>query len=118
MSDRNVIEPIYYATEQGRRPFQRWADSLDTHTRARVMLVLKRCADDPQRLATKGKPLGSGLYEIKLTFGAGYRVYYAITDRGGLVLLGGSDKSNQQREIENARERLADWRSRETDFNE
>ena len=107
-------EPIHYATERGQVPYQRWLASLDSRTLNRIKSAVTRCADNPQRLVTMAKSLGGGLHEIKLAAGAGYRVYYAITDRDQLILLGGSDKSNQQREIEHARERLADWRRRET----
>ena len=109
----SMLVPIYYTTEGGQTPYQRWLNRLDDTTAHRIMAGVKRCADDPQRLATKGKSLGGGLHEIRLPFGAGYRVYYTITHRDRLILLGGSDKSNQQREIEHARERLADWRRRE-----
>lgn len=44
----------------------------------------------------------------------GYRVYFAVSG-DNLVILGGSDKNRarQQREIDNAQERWAEWRSRQ-----
>lgn len=43
--------------------------------------------------------LTSGVCELKLDFGPGYRVYY--TERGGelIVLLAGGDKSTQREDI-------------------
>ena len=109
---RDPLTQINYATEQGREPFRHWLDQLAWDTRNRVRATVHRCANNPQLLDTKAKPLGDGLHEIRLHFGPGYRVYYTVVD-GHLVLFGGSDKGDQEREIENAHNRLADWRSRE-----
>lgn len=49
------------------------------------------------------KSLGGGLYEIRVTFGAGYRVYYTMVSGQIIVLICGGDKSTQQRDIEKAR---------------
>ena len=48
------------------------------------------------------RDLTDGVSELKIDFGAGYRVYY--TQRGDwlLLLLVGGDKSTQQRDIERA----------------
>tara|TARA_B100000614_G_scaffold235040_1_gene231520 strand:- start:103 stop:402 length:300 start_codon:yes stop_codon:yes gene_type:complete len=48
------------------------------------------------------KQLGSNLYELRLFFGPGFRIYYTI--RGGriVLLLAGGDKSSQQQDIEKA----------------
>jgi putative addiction module killer protein len=45
------------------------------------------------------QPVGGGVSEMRLHFGAGWRVYYTV--RGGevVVLLAGGSKSNQQADI-------------------
>lgn len=50
------------------------------------------------------KSLGAGLFELRIDYGPGYRLYYEV--RGGIVLLllAGGDKSSQQRDIARARE--------------
>jgi putative addiction module killer protein len=55
------------------------------------------------------KPVGSGIFELRLHFGPGYRIYYCRrTENGPLViLLVGGDKSTQQQDILLAR-KLAD----------
>ena len=50
------------------------------------------------------KALGADLYELRLFFGPGYRVYFG-EHRGRLILiLHGGDKSSQTRDIKKARD--------------
>lgn len=49
------------------------------------------------------KPLGDGVYELKLHFGSGYRVYFAEYDEIIVILLCGGDKSTQSKDIEIAK---------------
>jgi putative addiction module killer protein len=58
------------------------------------------------------KSLGEGLSELRLTFGAGYRVYLTFDGNTLVVLLSGGDKGSQKRDIKHARQFLADYRSR------
>jgi len=63
------------------------------------------------------KPVGKGVWELRLTYGPGYRVYY-LQDGGNLVLLlCGGDKSTQQADIDRAH-RLADEWQLEEDGND
>lgn len=50
-------------------------------------------------------PLGNRLWEIhkRFTFGPGYRVYFAEDGDTVVVVLGGGDKSSQNRDIEKAK---------------
>ncbi len=52
--------------------------------------------------------MGSGVSELRLTYGPGYRVYYVQRGAELIVLLGGGDKSTQQRDIERALELAAE----------
>lgn len=77
------------------------------------MLAVSRCRRNPQLLDTsKTRHVGDGVREIKLPIG--YRVYFAVSGES-LIILGGSDKRprRQQQEIDNAKERLAEWRRRQ-----
>lgn len=49
------------------------------------------------------KPLGDGVYELKLHFGSGYRVYFAEDGDIIVILLCGGDKSSQSKDIEVAK---------------
>lgn len=90
--------------------FAKWLEGLrDTQGRGRILIRLKRL--------TAGnfgdcKSLGGGLVELRMTFGPGYRVYYAQDGDALVILLCGGDKSSQARDIAKARELLNDWRSK------
>lgn len=47
--------------------------------------------------------VGDGVFEMKLDFGPGFRVYYAIQGQKILFLLGGGSKDKQQNDIDQAK---------------
>jgi len=51
--------------------------------------------------------IGSGVFEYKLDFGPGYRIYFGKDGEALVILLGGGTKRRQQRDINAA---LANWR--------
>jgi putative addiction module killer protein len=59
------------------------------------------------------KSLGEGLFELRIDWGPGYRVYFAVPARQRIVLLCGGDKRKQQSDINRARAYLDDYISRE-----
>lgn len=58
------------------------------------------------------KGVGSGVFERKIDFGPGYRVYFGRDGNVLVVLLGGSSKQRQQEAIAAAKERWSDYRRR------
>jgi len=52
----------------------------------------------------KAEPVGDGVYEKKINYGAGYRLYYCQLGDKWIMLLCGGDKSTQQDDIEKAKE--------------
>lgn len=57
------------------------------------------------------KPCGDGVFEIRIDFGPGYRVYYTeALDNTILLLLMGGDKSTQKSDIKDAKKMLADMK--------
>ena len=55
------------------------------------------------------KSCGEGVFEMRIDFGPGYRVYYTeALDNTILLLLIGGDKSTQKRDIKDAKQMLAD----------
>jgi putative addiction module killer protein len=89
----------------GSLPFDDWKGSLlDKRMRAAVDARLARV-----RLGNFGnhRHVGEGVNELKIDLGPGLRIYYG--EHGGkfVLLLGGGDKSTQQRDISNA---IALWK--------
>ena len=80
--------------------FSEWLAGLkDVTTRLRLIKRLRRAS-----LGQLGdvKPVGDGVWEMRELFGPGWRMYYV--HRGDIIvlMLGGGDKSTQQRDIRRA----------------
>jgi putative addiction module killer protein len=77
--------------------YRDWIDSIDdTVTRARIQLRVDQLLHGhPGR----HRRLPGGIWELKMDFGPGYRVYY-VERKEELVVLCGGDKSLQQRDIQ------------------
>ncbi len=50
------------------------------------------------------KQLDEYLYELRFTFGSGYRVYYTLENKKIILLISGGDKKSQIKDIKNAKE--------------
>jgi len=50
------------------------------------------------------EPVGEGIFEIRIHYGPGYRVYYKDASNEIILLLCGGDKSTQQKDITKAKE--------------
>ena len=80
--------------------FAGWLERLkDRNARARIQVRLDRLA---LGLAGDVKPVGSGVSELRVDYGPGYRVYFKQQGRELVMLLIGGDKRTQGRDIERA----------------
>lgn len=52
------------------------------------------------------------MFELRIDHGQGWRVYYGIESGRVVLLLAGSDKSDQKSAIKTARKRLKNWQQR------
>jgi len=92
----------YYITSSGERPFIKWLEKLDKKTRAIITNYVYRLADGG---TTKNlKPLKDGVYEVKIFYGPGLRVYFAEDGEKIILLLLGGDKKSQSSDIQKAKE--------------
>ena len=80
--------------------FANWLDQLsDIRARARVLARIDRLADGNPGDA---KPVGGSVWEMRIDYGPGYRVYYVVRGREMIILLAAGDKSSQPRDIKTA----------------
>src|SRR5580658_8046114 len=105
-----MVEVRHYATRSGIDVLAEWLAKLaDDHARARV-------ADRLDRLSRGNfgdhKSLGGGLGEMRIDWGPGYRIYYAMIGQTCVVLLCGGDKRRQASDIKRAREYFKDYLQR------
>ena len=99
-SPKRVVE--IYRNSSGREPFSNWLKSLkDPIMRARVR---KRISRIEEGNLGDFKSLGGGVFELRLMFGPGYRVYLGKQNERLVILLCGGDKSSQEADIEKAKE--------------
>jgi putative addiction module killer protein len=84
--------------------FDMWMKRLkDPHARARILIRIDRLS---QGNPGDVKAVGAGVSELRIDYGAGYRVYFKRRGRQIVVLLCGGDKTTQASDIERAK-RLA-----------
>jgi putative addiction module killer protein len=88
--------------------FSKWHDSLKD---LKGKIAIARRIDR----AEKGnfgdsEPVGEGVFELRVDFGPGYRVYYILKDSEMIILLCGGDKSSQKRDIDKAKEIAKEYR--------
>jgi putative addiction module killer protein len=86
----------------GHSPFAEWFNDLDAVTAARVDRYIRRLEAGNFGAA---KSLRDGVFELRLDFGAGYRVYFGREGRAIIILLGGGSKRRQDADIAAAVER-------------
>lgn len=82
--------------------FAKWFDGLkDRKARARIQARIDRV-----EMGNFGDvaPVGSGVSELRIFYGPGYRVYFVHRHSVVVILLSGGDKSSQQSDIARAKE--------------
>lgn len=80
----------------------RWIRRLkDADARARINLRIRRLALTEN--FGDAKSVGDGVFEMRLDYGSGYRLYYARRGAEIILLLIGGDKSTQQKDIAKAK---------------
>src|SRR5258706_6130655 len=96
--------------ENGRSPYREWFDDLDKFTAARVNMYVRRLEAGNFGAA---KSLQDGVFELRMDFGPGYRVYYGREGRTIIILLGGGSKRQQDADIAAAVERWKRYKQNE-----
>lgn len=90
--------------------FKQWFQSMrDRRARARIQARIDRfAAGNPGDV----KPVRDGIFELRIDYGPGYRVYYIRQGQLVVILLNGGDKDSQDRDIEKAISLAKVWRDK------
>ena len=105
-----LIELRRYVTPGGKDVFGEWLAKLkDVRAQAKIVIRLDRVAVGN---FADCKPIRGGLCELRIDWGPGYRVYYAMLGKAGVLLLSGGDKRKQSSDIERALAYLKDYKER------
>jgi len=76
-------------------------DLRDREAKARINVRIRRLS-----IGNPGdvKPVGSGVSELRIDYGPGYRVYFVGRGDKLIILLAGGDKRTQRQDIQKAKE--------------
>ncbi|MDZ8227227.1 type II toxin-antitoxin system RelE/ParE family toxin [Nostoc sp. ChiVER01] len=100
-----------YLSVNGINPFSEWFDSLrDIRAKAKIRARLDRV--EAGNLGDC-KSVGDGVFELRIDYGSGYRIYFGQQGSTVIILLCGGDKSTQDKDIAKAKEYWEDYRSRD-----
>lgn len=106
-----TITPIPIFTIYQHPEFVKWLRNIkDSMVRRRLAVRLRKAT-----LGNLGdtKSVGGGVYEMRETFGAGWRMYYVQQGEVVIIMLGGGNKSKQSEDIARAIARAETLRENE-----
>lgn len=102
MRHTNLRELRLYHTPTGRAPFSMWYDRIkDMNLQGRIDRRLEQVANGN---FGDYRSVGAGVFELRLHFGPGYRIYFGGVDNTIVLLLCAGEKSSQARDIRRAKE--------------
>jgi len=99
-----------YASRDDKTPFTDWLKKLrDRKACQKIHIQIDRL-----RLGNAGdyKSLGDGIYELRIHYGPGYRIYYGKEGNKIILLLCGGNKASQRQDVNLAKQYWADYRRR------
>lgn len=104
-----MVDILEYQDQSGGSPFRKWFDRLNAEAAHKVTTALYRIGLG-NLSSTKG--VGRGVYECRIHFGPGYRLYFAKDGELIVILLGGGTKERQRNDIQLALVRWEDYKRR------
>jgi putative addiction module killer protein len=98
-----------YLDRRGRSPFAAWFEDLNAPAAAKVAVAVAR-----MELGnfSNSRSVGEGVFEFRIDFGPGYRIYFGKDGETIVILLAGGTKKRQHRDIETAKQRWQDYKDR------
>ncbi|MDP2951362.1 MAG: type II toxin-antitoxin system RelE/ParE family toxin [bacterium] len=100
---------LTYKDKNGREPFEEWLDSLsDQKTQSIILNRLNRVS-----LGNFGdcRNLGQGIYEFRIHYGSGFRIYFGMIEKLVIILLLAGAKKSQKQDITKAKEYWQDFKN-------
>ncbi|NBV06890.1 MAG: type II toxin-antitoxin system RelE/ParE family toxin [Proteobacteria bacterium] len=90
----------YYKSRNNKMPFMDWISNLDPSTKE---VVYERIEKVKVGYFGDYKNLGDGVFELRINFGSGYRIYYAVNGKDIILLLCAGNKDTQSRDVKKAK---------------
>ena len=107
---QGVVEnsPLYEIIQD--TTFTRWVGRL--RDKNAVNRIYARIDNAEMGLLGDVRSIGGQIYEMRIDYGPGYRLYFLRQGNSRLVFLFGGDKDSQRRDIPRARQLAQEWRER------
>lgn len=100
----------YFTDTDGNAVLDTWRRQLpDKQASARIATRIERLK---RGAFGDCKPLQEGVWELRIDYGPGYRLYYSMVGKTIVLLLCGGDKRKQNADIERAVYYLKDYKRR------
>ena len=96
-----------YITSLDISPFEKWINKINSIAAAKVTTALYRLE---QGNYSNVKGVGSGVFEYKIDFGPGYRIYFGQDGDELVILLGGGTKKGQDGDIDEAKKYWSEYK--------
>ncbi|MBI4006501.1 MAG: type II toxin-antitoxin system RelE/ParE family toxin [Gammaproteobacteria bacterium] len=106
MTTRKLVE---YLDKHGNSQFGRWLSQLHADAAARITTALYRME---QGNFSNTKSVGKGVFEYKIDFGPGYRIYFGHDGNLLVIILNGGTKKQQNSDIKFAQKLWEDYKVR------
>jgi putative addiction module killer protein len=104
-----MVDIREYIDRGGRSPFRDWRNKLNPEARRKVTAALYRVGLGN---FSNVQGVGAGVFECRIHFGPGYRVYFGKDGEQMVILLGGGTKPRQQNDIRMALSRWDEYKQR------
>jgi len=108
-----TVEILEYLDESRHSPYGRWFDKLGAKAAAKVTTAIDRIG---RGLMSNVESVGGGVFERKINFGPGYRIYFGLETDGRVtkivILLHGGTKKAQSQDIDLAKRNWKNYKVR------
>ena len=105
----HMIEVREYLDDKGNSPYAKWFDHLNVTAAVKVSTALHRME---QGNFSNVKGVGAGVFEYRIDFGPGYRIYFGKDGDRLVILLAGGTKKRQDADITVAKTYWQDYKRR------
>ncbi len=105
----HITEVAEYLDAERNSPYAKWFDRLNVAAAVKVATAVYRMG---QGNLSNVKSVGAGVYEYRIVFGPGYRIYFGKDGDRLVILLAGGTKKRQDVDIAAAKGHWYDYKRR------
>lgn len=98
-----------YIDSSGINHFDKWFNKLNAQAAAKVTVYLTRVQ---QGNFSRVESVGEGVFECRIDFGPGYRIYFGMEGKQIIILLVGGTKKRQQKDIQKSQKLWLEYKKR------